>query len=426
MYSQFFNNEASANIRSLLSKEVCEVLLKIGCFADKKSLRVFAVGGFVRDLILNKANFDIDIVVEGDAKSFVTELASEFNAEFKIFDRFHTAKIYSEKINFDFSSSRKETYKCPGALPEVTFSNIYDDLFRRDFTINAMALSLNSDNLFKIVDYFGGIKDLEASVIRVMHKKSFEDDPTRLYRALRFAHRFGFKLEEETNYLFKQAIKDKRVSSLSVKRIASEISKIFKEDMPETIIEELTKNKMLKHFAHNVRIPPLEPLGVEDILSADLEAIYWIYFLSQMPPTFKSETIDQLGLPHSSRVKVLDGLDAFKKIPAALEELTCQDHIKLYYLLKKHCIEGLLALSYFKLNKTNSEKIIYYLKNLRLIAPVINGKDLIDCNIPAGQHIKNILNYITELRLENKSLSKLEELEIAKQLYANIQHKNPS
>src|SRR5574344_248476 len=153
MYSQFFNNDAPAKIRSLLSKEVCDILLKIGNFADKKSLHVFAVGGFVRDLILNKPNFDIDIVVEGDAKSFVTELASEFNAEFKIFDRFHTAKIYSENINFDFSSSRKETYEYPGALPDVSFSNIYDDMFRRDFTINAMALSLNSDNLFKIIDY---------------------------------------------------------------------------------------------------------------------------------------------------------------------------------------------------------------------------------------------------------------------------------
>ena len=195
----------------------------------------------------------------------------EFNAEFKILTDSIRRKS-AQKINFDFSSSRKETYKCPGALPEVTFSNIYDDLFRRDFTINAMALSLNSDNLFKIVDYFGGIKDLEASVIKVMHKKSFEDDPTRLYRALRFAHRFGFKLEEETNYLFKQAIKDKRVSSLSVKRIASEISKIFKEDMPETIIEELTKNKMQTFCPQSEY--PLEPLGVEDILSADLEAIY--------------------------------------------------------------------------------------------------------------------------------------------------------
>lgn len=424
MYSQFFNNDAPAKIRSLLSKEVCDILLKIGNFADKKSLHVFAVGGFVRDLILNKPNFDIDIVVEGDAKSFVTELASEFNAEFKIFDRFHTAKIYSENINFDFSSSRKETYEYPGALPDVSFSNIYDDMFRRDFTINAMALSLNSDNLFKIIDYFGGIKDLEARIIRVIHKKSFEDDPTRLYRALRFAHRFGFEFDEETNYLFKQAIKDKRVSSLSVKRVASEISKIFKENLPGIIVERLTKNKMLKHFAHNVKIPPIEPIGVENLLSADLEAIYWICFLAQMPPTFKSETIDQLGLPHSSRVKIIDGLDAFKKLPDALEELTCQDHIKLYYLLKKHCIEGLLSLSYFKLNKTNSEKVIYYLKNLRLIAPLITGKDLIDNDIPAGQHIKNILNYITELRLENKSLSKLEELEIAKQLYSNIQHKN--
>ncbi|MBQ2592498.1 MAG: CCA tRNA nucleotidyltransferase, partial [Candidatus Riflebacteria bacterium] len=219
----------ASKIKEIFSQNLLDTLTKIGHIAESHGLKAYAVGGFVRDLLLEKANFDIDIMVEGDAIPFAENVGQELNADCKLIERFHTAHIFLDKLTIDFSSARKEVYRRPGELPEISFSNLRDDLYRRDFTINALALSITPNQPFELIDLFGGEADLRKGIIKVLHTNSFLDDPTRLYRALRFADRFKFVLDSNTEYLFDKAIKISAPSTLSIKRIAAEIDKCFKE-----------------------------------------------------------------------------------------------------------------------------------------------------------------------------------------------------
>jgi tRNA nucleotidyltransferase (CCA-adding enzyme) len=418
--------DTASTIHELLSSEITELLLKIAQFADKGGHKIYLVGGFVRDLLLKQRTHDIDIAVEGNAIPFVTALGEHLSLGFKAFDRFHTAKLYHNALTIDFSSTRNETYESNGALPKVSFSGLYDDLHRRDFSINALAMSLSTKESFKLVDYFNGLEDLRAGLIRVLHPKSFVDDPTRLYRALRFAHRLGFKLEASTQSLFNEAINKRLVQLLSIKRIASELARFFKEPTPNQLYQEAARHRLFSCFSNKAIIyePNLEPLKQRGSLtpeSLDLDAIQWLCFLHQMPPSFKLEATTDLGISHSTRQIVTEGLRALRRLPDFLNALSIHDHIKLYHLLSKHPPETLIALSTLSQNQLNNQKIFYYLQSLQQIHPSISGKDLLAINIPTGPHIRAILDHILELKLEGKSLTKSEELEIARKLYANIQ-----
>ncbi len=400
---------------------ILQIFTLIGEFADKQNVKACVVGGFVRDMLLQKANYDIDIVIEGDAIPFAQSLSKELNTDCHVFDKFHTAKICINGLDVDFASARKEIYEYVGALPTVTLNaTAKDDLFRRDFTINALALALNGENRFQIIDYFNGLDDLKNGLIRVMHEKSFEDDPTRLYRAVRFAHRFNFRMEPTTWQLYKQAIKAKVALRISIKRVAAELTKIFQEKHPGKIINQLKRAKLLSHFPCNIELRDLNYDCLKLKEAPDVATVYWICFLSFLQFNIRNSIIANMGLPHSMRLKIDDGLDALKKIPKQLLDLHCEDHIRLFDLLEKRCPEALAALVSFSLNKENINKVVYYTKHLMGIKPEITGKDLIDEGIEAGPHIRTILEYITELKLDGRCLTKQEELEIGKSIYKNI------
>jgi tRNA nucleotidyltransferase (CCA-adding enzyme) len=419
---------AASTLQELLPCEIVELLGKIALFADQGGHKIYLVGGFVRDLLLRQPNHDIDIAVEGDAIPFVTKLSEHLGLEFKVFDRFHTAKLYHQALTLDFSSTRREIYETPGALPKVTISNLFDDLHRRDFSINALAMSLSTEKGYQIIDHFNGIEDLKAGIVRILHPKSFVDDPTRLYRALRFAHRLEFKMDSDTQELFNTGVNKKFVQLLSMKRVASELEKFFYEPRPDALYQWAARHRLFSCFSNKARICPLnleniaENQGIEvESLNLDLDAIYWTTFLFQMPPSFKMAATTDLGISHSTRQKVTEGLKGLRRIPAFLDSLSKHDHIKLYYLLSKQHLETLLALISLEATASQKEKIFHYLQNLMHIKPIINGKDLLALNIPTGPHIRAILDHILELKLEGKSLTKLEELEIARKLYSNIQ-----
>ena len=160
---------------------------------------VYLVGGTVRDLLLGEPSFDVDIAVEGDAIALAEALAQALGGRVRTHRKFGTAAVfYGERGRVDVVTARTESYDAPAVLPSVEHAGIHDDLFRRDFTINAMAVSLREDDLGQLVDPFGGRTDLEARRIRVLHARSFVDDPTRIFRAVRYENRLGFRMDEET------------------------------------------------------------------------------------------------------------------------------------------------------------------------------------------------------------------------------------
>jgi len=204
--------------------------------AEKGNFRVYLVGGIVRDLILGRAKFDLDIVVENDAIKFAKLLSGYLGADFRRHHSFRTATVFSSPSKIDLATSRREVYHRWGALPCVEPSCLKDDLRRRDFTINAIAMSLNKDSFANIIDYFGGVSDLKKGIIRILHENSFLDDPTRLFRGIRFKERFGFKFDSKTSRCFRQAIKLRALNFVNEHRLRDESILILKEKKPSLYV----------------------------------------------------------------------------------------------------------------------------------------------------------------------------------------------
>ena len=413
----------ASNIQELYSQNLLDLLVKIGQIASKMSLKAYVVGGFVRDLLLERANYDIDIMVEGDAIPFATAVGQELQAECKLIERFHTAHIYLQNLTIDFSSARKEFYRQPGALPEVSFSSIQDDLFRRDFTINAMAIDISPDNQFELIDLFNGKQDLDSGIIKILHARSFLDDPTRLYRALRFADRFKFILEPKTEMQFDKAIKLSYPSFLSKKRIAAEIDKAFSEKRPLSVLSKY-QNTGLLTFYHRSFVENARPDFKYSVIPATItrlsskfkdiseSAVFWSFFLSNIPLEEAKELIINSGLPHAICSQATSAIETWKDL---LEKLIlAKNKIDIYNTLKNACPES-IALMYLKnKDKEVENKLNLYSNELYFIKPSITGKDLIDLGIEPGPQIRLILDKIIEKKLEGVDLDRKGELDLAR------------
>lgn len=200
------NSVMISKMQALLPPATFELLRQVGTIADQKKLGVYLIGGIVRDFLLNRQNEDIDLVVEGDGIEFAKELAYQIGGDVKTHDSFGTATWTTPTdMKVDVVTCRTEYYTVPGALPTVQPSNIREDLRRRDFTINAMALRLNKRSFGDVLDYFQGQEDIAKKTIRILHTLSFIEDPTRIFRGVRFVLRFGYQFAEQTKELAKDA-----------------------------------------------------------------------------------------------------------------------------------------------------------------------------------------------------------------------------
>lgn len=225
----FYNNIAEL-MRRELSPSVLGILRQAGNLAEEMDYAAFAAGGVVRDLLLGYENIDVDIVVEGDGITMATVMAQKTGAKLRAHYNFGTAElVYDDGFSVDVATARVEYYEYPAALPRVESSSLRQDLYRRDFTINAMAVSLKSDTFGDLVDYFGGRDDLHYGLVRVLYNLSFIEDPTRILRAVRFEQRYKISIEPQTLKLLEDAVQQQVLLKVSNDRIWDEISHILME-----------------------------------------------------------------------------------------------------------------------------------------------------------------------------------------------------
>lgn len=202
---------------------------------------VYAVGGAVRDALLDRPVVDLDLAVEGDAAAFAEQLAAALGGRVVATHGFGTAAVVAplagdDAARIDVAGTRNETYAYPGALPTVSATgSILDDLRRRDFTINSLAAPLGGHGEGAIVDPLGGLDDLAAGVVRVLHERSFVDDPTRLLRAVRYAARYGFELDRQTRVLATAAVAGGALTTVSPERLRSELELVLEEPAAESV-----------------------------------------------------------------------------------------------------------------------------------------------------------------------------------------------
>ena len=238
------------NVSDLLGKSLeglrLELLHLLAYQSAMLRMPLYLVGGVVRDVLLRRAVNDLDLVVEGHSAEFAEYIVRKFGGKILVHSKFMTAtwvlnestfkrlnvpafQLPNAQLSFDFASARSETYAQPGALPTVKRSSIDEDLHRRDFTINAMALRLDGEHFGEVFDPLGGEKDLDAELIRVLHERSFVDDPTRIFRAVRYAGRYGFEIAPETLSLINGEARSILVG-LSGERFRHEFELMFEEE----------------------------------------------------------------------------------------------------------------------------------------------------------------------------------------------------
>ena len=223
---------------SNIPEPILNLLYEIGEVAGKNA---YLIGGSVRDFLLKRPSLDIDIVIEGDALRVAETMCERWNGTLEVHPQFGTATVTSENIDVpkvDFVTARRETYQGAGTLPIVQRGSISDDLHRRDFSINALAMRLDTDAFGTIVDETGGLADLEAGIVRVLHKRSFIDDPTRIFRAARYAGRYDFRIAETDTVLIQEALPV--LVQLSGERIRNEIDRVLLEKHADRIVQHLT------------------------------------------------------------------------------------------------------------------------------------------------------------------------------------------
>ncbi|MBI5240818.1 MAG: CCA tRNA nucleotidyltransferase [Elusimicrobia bacterium] len=202
--------------------------------ARREGLPLYAVGGCVRDWLLGRKDVpDLDLVAEGDPAGIAGAAARLLGGKAEAFGAFGTLRVKGEALRADFAAARREEYPEPAALPKVSPAPLERDLFRRDFTINAMALRLEPEGAGELVDPYGGLRDLEAGTLRVLHPASFRDDPTRVFRAARFLCRLGLKPAPGLRAMARESLLRGIAAKLSRHRVAQEFLRILAEDRPE-------------------------------------------------------------------------------------------------------------------------------------------------------------------------------------------------
>ena len=231
-----------------LPSNITEIAREIGELSRLKGFRAYLVGGVVRDILLGKEIFDLDLVIEGNAIEVACELASKHGVECHTFQEFGTAHLKIGDLKIEFATTRRETYPHPGSYPLVEPSSIKEDLIRRDFTINAMAISINPEDFGTLIDFFGGLRDLKDRLIRVIHPVSFVEDPVRILRALRFAGRLDFNLSKNTASLLTEAVDLGLLKVAPRGRIISEVRLALKEERLLEILNLYKKYRVLEHI----------------------------------------------------------------------------------------------------------------------------------------------------------------------------------
>ena len=422
------------NLRSLLRERlpnrIEKLLQDIGAAADKAGVAAFAVGGFVRDLLLGVENYDVDIVIEGDGLAFAENFAAATGARVRSHQRFGTAVIiFPDGFKMDVATARTEYYEYPTALPTVELSSIKKDLYRRDFTINTLAIKLNKKDFGYLIDFFGGQRDLKEKSVRILHNLSFIEDPTRIYRAIRFEQRLGFRIARHTQNLIRGATKIDLFQRLAGRRLFTELVLLMSEEDPAKPISRLAEFDLLR-FVHPSLQWDDETAALFQGLN-DALAWYRLLFLGkQHKPwqTYFFALIDRLSLKATEdmcerlaiREKLLEKVISMKKeTPLLLQWLSTMRSVKpsrLYGLLKGHPQETLLYLM-AKADKEESKRgISLYLSHLQDTRLSITGRNIAQLGIKPGPLYGKVMGQALWAKLDGLVQTREEEIEFVKGL----------
>jgi tRNA nucleotidyltransferase (CCA-adding enzyme) len=416
-------------MRERLPQRIIDLLKKIGSTADDFGYPAYVVGGFVRDLFLYRSNEDIDIVIEGDGLAFARKFAKQQGARIHAYAKFGTAVVtFPDGFKIDIASARMEYYKFPAALPIVEMSSIKLDLYRRDFTINCLAIQLNTRRFGVLIDFFSAQKDIKEKVIRVLHNLSFVEDPTRVFRAIRFEQRFGFTVGKLTTGLIENAVKMNFFKRLSGKRVFTELRLILEEENPTPAMVRLHEFDLLKVIHSSILLNKdmiqsfntvRKVLAWYDLLFLEESYMRWtVYFLALIRHVDQATTEEicrrfELA-PRLRRLFTSERLEA-ERCLTWLERSKKLKNSQLYNQLVGFRIELILYMMAVTRKETVKRAISKHITTLRYIRISLRGKDIKKMGLAPGPIYREVLHLVLEAKLDGKLKTKTDEVRFVKQ-----------
>ncbi|MEZ4863574.1 MAG: CBS domain-containing protein [Caldilineaceae bacterium] len=450
--------EINERLHRVLSPAQYALLQLVGEEVDRMAYAVYVVGGFVRDLLLDGKEepigaMDMDIVIEGDAIAFAEQMQARYGGRIVPHRRFGTAKwllhdaqhpvraqellahlhdgftVHDLPANLDFVTARTEFYTEPTALPTVERGSIKLDLHRRDFTINTLALSLNPDRWGELLDFYGGVNDLNQGVIRVLHSLSFVDDPTRILRAVRYEQRFDFAIAPRTLELLRDAIE--LLDRVTAARIRHELDRILEEARPEKSLQRLAELGVLQqiqpeltvapevheHFARlraSDTAPALDPVVKAALQEEPLPRLYWGALVLHLPAPTHVALIQRLGLRGETQ-RLMAGLAVLQENHAALTNGPLAPS-RIVKILDRATPTAIALWLLLEVEPALTEILTRYLTEWRHVRPLLDGRALQALGIPRGPLYGEILAALRTARLDGAITTRAEEEVLAQQM----------
>jgi tRNA nucleotidyltransferase (CCA-adding enzyme) len=411
-------------MKERLPPPIMELLRTAGAVAEGLGMSAYVVGGFVRDLVMRIDNLDVDIVIEGDGIEFAEAFSRENPCRVRPHHKFGTAVlIFPDGFKIDVATARVEYYMEPAALPTVEYSSIKQDLYRRDFTINTLAVRLNAPVFGELIDFYGAQRDIKERVLRVLHSLSFVEDPSRILRATRFERRFGFIIGRHTMNLIRNAVRLDLIGKLPKPRLFGELELILKEEDPTGIVRRLAEFNIGPSIHPKITLDRKQMALMEDaaeilvwfsLLFLDEKAEKWgVHFLALLEPLAPAEAKDfaaELGIGRRAREWV------------RIAKFESDDLI--YRLLTSRAVSRKLI--YDCLSPMPNEVILYvmakskhpdirryislYFTQLKNVRPLMTGKDLLELGYPPGPDFKRIFDEILESKFAGELKTKAAEM----------------
>ena len=422
---------ALPSVRLALLKAVCEI-------ATEQRMAIYVVGGFVRDLLLDRPSVDFDLVVEGDAIALAHTLGRRFGGRITTHTRFGTAKWLISEVSGDLANelgyqnsktelpefldlitARTEFYTHPTALPTIERGSIKLDLHRRDFTINTLAMRLDGRHYGELHDYWGGLNDLKEGLVRVLHSLSFVDDPTRMLRAVRFEQRFGFRIEERTEQLLQEALT--LLGRVSGERIRHELDHILDEDDRLLMFGRLNELGLLKALHPNLQWDNSISLRIESLYAAyninlskglpgidietSLRKLSYIQWLIQLPEEKVESILLRIRYPPSQIDDVLASCRLYQDVASIAD----QHPSRVVGLLDKYPRLSVYATYIAVQEDLVRQKIWRYLTDWGQVYPCVTGNDLRTLGVPPGPIYRRILDRLRDAWLDGEIFTVEEE-----------------
>lgn len=411
-------------MRERLPDPILKVLAQIGDVASELDCNAYVVGGFVRDMFLYRKNEDVDVVVEGNGIAFAKAFSRKYGARVHTHQKFGTAVItFPDEFKIDVASARMEYYQFPASLPVVEMSSIKMDMFRRDFTINTLAVQLNPGKFGRLIDFFSGQKDIKDKVLRVLHNLSFVEDPTRVFRALRFEQRFGFSIGKLTSSLIDNAVKMDFFKRLAGKRVYTELKLILKEENPAPAMMRLLDYDLLKVVHPKIRIEGDLNLLLDnakkatdwhDLLFIDESyerwTVHFMVLIHHCSLSATREICQHLTVaPRHVKLFAEARIDAGRHL-VSLERRKQIKNAGIFNLLKNFKTETILYMMACTQSETARKRISLYHTRLRNVKITITGKDLLQQGLKPGPYFSTVLQAVLDARLNGLVATREEEL----------------